>query len=398
MLNSADEIIVSREPGLPPHLYIHVPFCSSKCDYCDFASVAGAHPDTVELVFAGIRSELTAWARAGLHGVLDSVYVGGGTPSLHADRVADLVRFVSDSFIVRDNAEVTIEANPDSVDTGRVRALREAGATRMSVGVQSFANRELSVLGRRHDASAALQACEIVTAQGLDLSVDLICGIPGQTSDSWVRSVETAIRCGAVHLSVYPLSIEDGTPLQVAVDNGLLPPVDDDVSSMYMVIAEELLAAAGFVRYEIANYAAGPENRARHNIAYWTGRQYIGVGPGAHGMVDGSVAAAIGLAHGVPPESRVRFSASPEIERWLMGDGGGVEVLSAADALREDAMLGMRLLEGITEKLAVDAGVETVLEELVDLGLVRHHGGRWSCTDRGWLLGNEVFSAIWNRE
>lgn len=397
MLIPAHEPDASAEAALPPHLYIHVPFCASKCDYCDFASVAGAHPDTVELVFAGIRSELTAWSRAGLPGVLDTVYVGGGTPTLHPDHVSNLIEFITETFIVRSDAEITVEANPDSVALRKVAQLRAVGTTRMSLGVQSMSDRELRVLGRKHDSAAALAAAEAIVTEGLDLSADLICGIPGQTADSWVRSLEAVVSTGAAHISVYPLSIEDGTALQVAVDNGLVPAVDEDASATMMRIAEESLALRGFERYEVANYAAGERFRSRHNAAYWTGRQYMGVGPGAHGMVDGAVGAAVGLVHSVPHDSRVRYWAAGDIDRWLMGDGGGTEVLTAQESLREDAMLGMRLREGITDSLVDGASVRDVLEELAARGLVEYRDGRWVCTARGWLLGNEVFSAIWNR-
>lgn len=397
MLKDEDGFDAVGGPGLPAHLYVHVPFCASKCDYCDFASVAGAHPDTVELVFAGIRSELAAWGRASLPGVIETVYFGGGTPSLHTDHVIRVLDLITETFVVHPGAEITVEANPDSIPRLAARSLRDAGVTRVSVGVQSFSERELRVLGRRHDARAATMACEAVVAEGLDLSVDLICGIPGQSADSWVRSLGMVGETKAVHASIYPLSIEDGTPLQVAVDNGLLPAVDDDAAAEHMVIAEDVLGSQGFERYEIANYAKSSGNRARHNTAYWTGRSYIGVGPGAHGMVELPVARAAGYQlDGGEPDSRVRYHASKDIELWLTGEGGGIEILAVADALREDAMLGMRMSDGITDALAAAAGVSGVLAKLERRGLVTHEGGRWGCTRRGWLLGNEVFSAIWN--
>lgn len=398
MLNPDHEPAVQAGAALPSHLYVHVPFCASKCDYCDFASVAGAHPDTVELVFAGIRSELTAWSRAGLPGVLDTVYVGGGTPSLHPDHVSALIEFITETFIVRSDAEITVEANPDSVDPGTVAQLRAAGATRMSLGVQSMSDSDLRLLGRRHDARAARIACDVIVDEGLDLSVDLMCGIPGQTVDAWIRSLDAAVATGAVHVSVYPLSIEDGTALQVAVDNGLVPAVDEDAAASMMEIAEESLARRGFERYEVANYAAHARFRSRHNRAYWTGRQYMGVGPGAHGMVDGGVGCAVGLVHSVPHDSRVRFWAAGDVDRWLMGDGGGIEILTPREAAREDAMLGMRIREGIADELARRAGVRDVLTELAARDLVVYRDRRWTCTPRGWLLGNEVFSAVWGGE
>lgn len=385
-------------PALPAHLYVHIPFCASKCDYCDFASVASASPHIVTAVFAGIRTQIQGWERSGLPGVLDTIYVGGGTPSLHAEKVADLIGFIRHTLVVHPAAEITVEANPDSLTRDACERFARTGVTRLSVGVQSFSDHELRVLGRRHDASQALEACHMVIDAGLSLSVDLMCAIPGQTSASWADTLRIAVSTGAKHLSVYPLAIEPDTPMQVACDAGLLPAVDSDVAAEHMVMAEQALARADMTRYEIANYTAGPEHMSRHNRAYWTGRPYAGVGPAAHGMVGGSVAVAMGLVPNAEAGVRVRYGNAAAIDDWLVGRGDSFEVLDAGDALREDAMLGMRLAEGIPDSLAEDANAVTALETLENDGLVEHRGGRWRATRRGWLLGNEVFARIWNAD
>jgi oxygen-independent coproporphyrinogen-3 oxidase len=187
----------------------------------------------------------------------------------------------------------------------------------------------------------------------------------------------------------------------VAVDAGLLAEPGEDVAAELMTLAVEALAAQDLERYEVANYASDPAHRSRHNTAYWTGRDYIGIGPGAHGMLGGAVARAVGIAGdtAATPHAgagdRVRYSGSSDIERWLMGAGGSVEVLSRQEALREDAMLGLRLTEGIPEALAQAAGVTDALESLATDGLVECREDRWRTTRRGWLLGNEVFGRIW---
>ncbi len=286
-------------PALPSHLYVHVPFCASKCDYCDFASVPCADPAIVRAVFAGIRTQLLGWQRSGLDGVLDTVYFGGGTPSLCSGEVSDLLVFIKDTFVVHPVAEITVEANPDSVSPKTVHGLAAAGVTRVSVGVQSLADKDLRVLGRRHDSEAALRACDTVLDAGLDLSVDLMCAIPGQSRSSWADTLRRAADVGARHVAVYPLSIEPSTPMHVAVESGLLAEPDPDTAADHMMLAAESLAFHGFERYEVANYATDAAHRSRHNTAYWTGRSYIGVGPGAHGMVDGRVAVQTGLAETV---------------------------------------------------------------------------------------------------
>lgn len=392
------DFAAASAPSLPAHLYVHVPFCASKCAYCDFASVPGPRPELVAAVFAGIRSQLVVWQRHGLDGVLETVYVGGGTPSLCSTDVVRLLAFLRREFVVHPAAEVTVEANPDSLDVDTALRLAEAGVTRVSVGVQSFSDEELRILGRRHDAHRAAAACDAVLAAGLDLSVDLICGVPGQTRAVWADTLRRTAESGAGHVSVYPLSIEQGTPMHAAIDAGLLDDVDPDVAADHLLLAAGALGYHGFDRYEVANYAIDEAHQSRHNTAYWTGREYLGVGPGAHGMVSGRVAVAAGLIETADPFCRVRYANASEIDEWLVVRGDEVEVLTEAEALREDAMLGMRMTRGITDALARRAGVVEILESLVDPGLVEHVAGRWRTTTRGWLLGNEVFGRIWDGE
>jgi len=388
-------------PHVPAHLYVHVPFCASKCDYCDFASVAGADEDFVEVVFAGIRTQVTTWARSGLDGVIETVYFGGGTPSLHPEQVLRTLAHIRDTLVVHPNAEITVEANPDSLPAQVAGAFAAQGVTRVSVGVQSFDDHVLRVLGRRHDAVSARRACQAVIDAGMDLSVDLMCGVPGQTITSWSETLARAAATGAHHASVYPLTIEDGTPMSAAVSAGLLPEPNQDEAADMMVLAEATLGYHGLSRYEVANYAESRGHESRHNTAYWTGRPYAGLGPGAHGMLDAATARAVGLLSDADEGvARVRYGNAASIADWLVGQGDSVETLTNAEARREDVMLGMRLTRGVSAADVDAARLNRVMTSLGEDGLVEPEAGprggaRWKTTRRGWLLGNEVFGRIW---
>ena len=399
---SVTEFGETDAPGMPAHLYFHVPFCRSKCSYCDFNSFAGAGPAEVAAVFTGMKAEVRRWAYASLPGVIETVYVGGGTPSLHAEHVGELLEYVASELTVRTDAEITVEANPDSLSPAALDALIRGGANRISVGVQAFDDRVLKLLGRRHDARQARSALSAVREAEVELSVDLICGVPGQSAASWAESLEEALDSGSQHLSVYPLAVEDGTPLAVAVAAGPMPEPDPDVAAEMMLVAEKRLAEAGIVRYEVANYAA-PGHESRHNSAYWTGRSYVGTGPGAHGMLTPRVASVVGLllANGAntPADvARVRYANECQVDAWLTGSIGDVELLTATEAAREDVMLGMRLVRGVLAAQVSAAGLDDVLRSLAVDGLTALVDGRWCTTQRGWLLGNEVFGRIWAGE
>lgn len=390
-------------PSLPAHLYVHVPFCASKCGYCDFASVSDAPANIINAVFTGIRTQITRWSLAALDGVLETIYVGGGTPSCHPGDVVRVLDHIRDHLPVQADAEITVEANPDSLTEDVVRQFAGAGATRISVGVQSFDDAVLRVLGRRHDARRAWDACMTVRDAALDLSVDLICGVPGQSITSWSETLAKAAATGAVHASVYPLSIEDATPMQVAISAGLLGEPDPDLAAEMMILAENTLGYYALGRYEVANYADSRAHESRHNTAYWLGRQYIGVGPGAHGMLDAATAHVAGLVEfNDTSTARVRYANADSIDEWLVGAGDTQEQLTATDAAREDVMLGMRLVRGVPAAQVRAAGLTAVLESLAADGLVElatdavsKPGPNWRTTRRGWLLGNEVFSRIW---
>jgi oxygen-independent coproporphyrinogen-3 oxidase len=392
----------------PVSIYVHVPFCVSKCAYCDFYSQAGGRELHAPFVDAALF-EAGHWSHYDLLDDVPTLYIGGGTPTLLGDELVRLVTGLLETANVRPDAEITVETNPETTDAALVATLIEAGVTRFSVGVQSFDDDVLKTLGRCHDAKRAREATRILRESGAAFSVDLICGVPGQTPASWDATLEEAVRCGARHLSVYPLSVEEGTPLAASIAEGRVPAPDPDEAADMMLAAEVALAAAGMPRYEVASYAQ-PGHEARHNLVYWTGGSYLGVGPHAASMLTEAqyrrVAEGEGWEsphQGEPATARVRFTREVPLADYLrrpLAAPAPLEFLSAAEAAREDAMLGMRLATGITAAQASAAGVLEVLAELDGQGLVRvgetpDGEAVWSTTEQGWLLGNRVFGAIW---
>ncbi len=334
---------------------------------------------------------------------LTTVYLGGGTPTVLGERLLDVLEATRRHFGWTADAEVTAEANPESLDHAGARRLAEAGVTRVSLGVQSLDDEVSRVLGRPHDGAQALEACAAARDARLALALDLICGVPGQTADSWRRTLEAALGVGPAHVSVYPLTLEEGTPLAAEVSRGAIAEPDPDAAAAMMLEAAELLPWAGLLRYEVANYAA-TGHESRHNTAYWTGRSYLAVGLGGHGMLSAAQARTAGLVGDeVAEDARVRYanqtppseepSASPAAAAALC------EVLTAAEAKREDVMLGLRMTRGVTDAAVEAAGLAAALEPLVAEGLLERTGtglaSRWRTTERGWLLGNVVFEAAW---
>lgn len=384
-------------------IYIHVPFCASRCAYCDFLSTP-VFPggDVAHRLFesycSAVMRDVRQWASAGVLGEVPTIYIGGGTPSVLGADLPRLVRELRLLSGVTDGTRINVEANPDSLDAELVGALADAGVSRVSLGVQSLDDDILAWLGRRHDVAQALKAAALLRSSGMEFSVDIMCGIPMQSSGSWEWTVADAIGTGAGHVSVYPLSVEESTPLFDRVESGHVPDVDPDAAAEQMTYAASALRAAGFERYEIASYAM-PGRECAHNVRYWTGGAYVGIGPSAASML---------RSGDVPPEwelgqdaARVRFTMCADLDAFLAGDlarPAEFETLSAELAAREDAMLGMRLSQGITAELAEAAQATEALRELSEAGLVEFAGGRWRMTERGWLLGNEVFMRMWTQD
>jgi len=364
-------------------LYLHIPFCTSRCSYCDFETEAVAADDPViDSYVEQLVQEIQAAARADLLGRIKTIYVGGGTPShMGARRLEPLIHELSYYIDMNEVVEFTVEANPDSVTAMLVHDLRAYGVNRFSLGVQSFQDDELITLGRIHTADKAHDAIKSALQQCHNVSIDLICGIPGQDLSSWHETLDAALEHDITHISVYPLTIEDETPLARAITSGRLQEADEDLQAEMMLAAQERLAQAGFVRYEVASYARH-NHCCHHNIAYWTGVPYLGLGKHAAGM---------------------RMNPLTGNRERLYG-GTVSETLSPVHAALEDIMLGMRLAQGVSQTNLnaciskhpeLDVAIMKTFRELVGLGLLEKTQTHYVPTTHGWLLGNELFSRIW---
>ena len=384
-------------------LYVHVPFCVCKCAYCDFASRAVAERDDVFGRYVQtLRAQIERFGSAGLLSTCATAYVGGGTPSLLGPSllgglVSEMRRWCPEL------TELTCEANPDSLSDELLATIREAGATRLSIGVQSLQDGELKALGRVHDARAARERVTAAVATGLDVSVDLMCAIPLQTPDSWRDTLGQVVALEPDHVSVYPLAIEEGTPFWERYGDSDPAWNGEDVQAERMETAASILGAAGYVRYEVASYARA-DKACRHNQAYWTGASYLGLGVAASSMFDAETYRAVRRIMTQLPAvdddvARVRMTNVDDIDRMAEGQGLGnlgydLELLDARQAIAEDLMLGMRLSEGVDERLASKCPPE-VWSDLIERGLVTKRGSRMVSTHRGWLLGNELYGTLW---
>ncbi|MDO4533834.1 MAG: radical SAM family heme chaperone HemW, partial [Coriobacteriia bacterium] len=263
-------------------LYVHLPFCKRRCRYCDFATEAIAADDArIDEYVERLVLEIRRAGRAGLLGQVKTVYIGGGTPSyVGLSRLSMLLYTISLSMHLTPEVECTMEANPESLSANMVRDLWALGVNRLSLGVQSFDDRVLATLGRVHDAQRARDAVKMAQERFENISIDLICGIPGQTKKSFEADVRTALELGVKHVSIYPLAIEEGTPFDAMVESGEIAEPDPDAQADMMEAAAGILAAAGMHRYEVASYAY-PGFESQHNQAYWTGKPYLGIGRSA---------------------------------------------------------------------------------------------------------------------
>lgn len=357
-------------------LYIHIPFCKSKCAYCDFYSIerSEGHMDAyVGALTAALRS---AASKAEDH-LVDTIYFGGGTPTfLGAKRLATLLETVLSSFNVAPKAEITTEANPESArNADDLQTLRSAGFNRVSLGMQSANDAELRAIGRVHTAADTAAAVDAARHAGFaNLSLDLIYGLPGQTRSRWRENLAAAVALAPEHLSCYALKVEPGTPLYALRDSASLPD-DDAQADMYLDAADDL-AAQGYAQYEISNFArAGCESR--HNLKYWTLGEYLGFGPGAHSDFDGR-----------------RFAVKRDLNAFLAGHTVYSEdtVIPPREREAERVMLGLRLARGLPA--ATLAGAETVLWECAAHGLAEQVDGHWRLTPRGFLVSNAVILRV----
>ena len=363
-------------------VYVHVPFCASRCGYCDFNTYTATEA-TQEGYVEAVLAELRLADKAISPARVDTVFVGGGTPTLlPADDLARILDAIDSTWGLADGAEVTTEANPESVSPESLRALRRAGYTRISLGMQSAAPGVLAILDRRHTAGRAPQAAVEAREAGFEhVNLDLIYGTPGETADDFAASLDTVVRAGVDHVSAYSLIVEDGTRMAARMRRGELPYPSDDVAADRYLAADETLSRAGFDWYEVSNWATTPDARCRHNMLYWTGGDWWGLGPGAHSHVGG--VRWWNVKHPSAYAQRLSEGVSP---------GHGRELLTPADQHMEDVMLRVRLAEGLPLATLDEigrAGAEKALED----GLLEPDGyaaGTVRLTLRGRLLADAV--------
>ena len=346
--------------GVPFGVYIHVPFCASRCGYCAFNTYTSGQlgGDLREAYVQAARAEIRAAARflAPHAPPVHTVFVGGGTPTeLDPADLCSLIAAVRDQFDVIDDVEITIEANPDSVDRITLDALRAAGVTRMSFGMQSVRTHVLAVLERSHTPGAAAEAVRHAHAAGFEhVSLDLIYGTPGETDADWQASLGAALAAQPDHISAYALTIEPSTRLAARVRRGQVPEPDEDTLVRRYAMADELLSRAGYAWYELSNWARGTSAQCRHNLGYWRSHDWWGIGPGAHGHLSGT---------------RWCNVAHPAAYAAALAEGqlavDEYEVV-APDAQRvERVLLGVRLASGFAADFGVDVLNELLADDLV---------------------------------
>lgn len=371
-------------------LYLHIPFCERKCEYCDFTSVAGAAGS--EAYMAALSTEVRRLGERLGRLTLDTVFIGGGTPSLvDPALLAELVETVHATFAVSPRAEFTMEANPSSITAARARVWRDAGVNRISIGVQSLEADALKFLGRVHDADRALAAVAEVREAGFtSINCDLIYAVPGLGDTRWRRTLERVVAAGPTHISCYELTVEPGTPLHTSVRRGLVTPVDGPRSIRQHGIAVEVLEQAGYAQYEVSNFAT-PGEECRHNLVYWHNGYYAAAGVGAHGHLPVAAAAAIGIET-YPEAISVRYWHGRGIAAYgrdVRAEGlpvAGSEMVGAEMREQERVMLGLRLREGVR----IDPAIAAEARSLEGLGLIVIDGDRVRATARGEAVLNQV--------
>jgi putative oxygen-independent coproporphyrinogen III oxidase len=363
-------------------LYVHWPFCVSKCPYCDFNSHVRDSVDQAawrEALLRDLAHEAEAWP----HGPVSSIFFGGGTPSLmEPATVAALIESAGRHWGLAPGAEITLEANPSSVEAARFADLAAAGVNRVSLGLQSLDDDALAFLGRAHSADEGLAALATAQRHFARVSFDLIYALPGQSAAAWQAELNRALAMGTGHLSLYQLTIEPGTRFAALAAKGELARTDPDFAAELYELTQDLTAAAGLPAYEISNHAR-PGEESRHNLAYWRYRPYLGIGPGAHGRRGGLAT----VRHKKP-------------ENWLAAlkrNGHGLQeeaLLSPADAAAEALLMGLRLTEGVSTEGREDRIDRRAVERLEAQGLLARSYDRLRVLPPGMLLLDAILAEI----
>ncbi len=372
-------------------VYIHWPYCARICPYCDFNVVRdrGRTAEQAQLADAIVADLIAQRALTGPRRLL-SIFFGGGTPSLmDPAQVARVIQTARRLWSPVDDLEISLEANPTDAEAGRFPALAAAGVARLSLGVQSLHDEALALLGRNHDAGAARRAIAVAAATFPRLSVDLIYARPGQTVDDWRAELEDVLAMGPEHVSPYQLTIEAGTAFDRAVGRGTLIVPDEDRAHDLFETTQQVLEARGFDAYEVSNHARGEAARSRHNLVYWRGHDYVGVGPGAHGRLN-------------LPEGRVATTAHRKIADYIAavretGVGFEREALTPVEAAEERLLLGLRIDDGVAFDEVAVLGLSAEAAKVrrhVELGLLADDPLRLRATRAGRLVLDRLTGAL----
>jgi len=369
----------------PLGFYVHVPFCSVRCGYCDFNTYTatelgggGSQASYADTAIAEIR--LARRVLGDVDVPVETVFFGGGTPTLlPPDDLARILAAIREEFGLAPGAEVTTESNPDSVSPDDLAALLEAGFTRLSFGMQSAVPHVLATLDRTHDPARVPAVVEWARAAGFDkVSLDLIYGTPGESLADWQTSLDAALACRPDHVSAYALIVEEGTALARQIRRGQVPMTDDDDLADKYLLADQRLGEAGLSWYEVSNWASGPDQECRHNVLYWTGADWWGVGPGAHSHVGG--VRWWNVKHPTAYAGRLADGVSPAHAREVLGD---------EDRRVERVLLELRLASGLDPGVLDDSGRRQV-PDLLSRGLVVERDDRLVLTTAGRLLADGV--------
>jgi putative oxygen-independent coproporphyrinogen III oxidase len=373
-------------------LYVHWPYCARICPYCDFNVYAAKDRASGPLVEAIAADISVHRARMPQHGGLDTIYFGGGTPALlRPDELGRLLFAASETFGIRNGAEITLEANPNDVLRADLAGLQRAGVTRLSIGVQSLRDSALAFLGRDHDAASAAEAVRRALKVFGSVSIDLIYARPGQSPASWEAELGDALALGAPHLSLYELTFEPRTPFGLAAQRGDIAPMGDDAQADLYELTQAITSAAGLPAYEVSNHAASADHQSRHNLIYWRGGDWIGVGPGAHGRL--SVG---GGRYASEAERRPEaYMANVQALQNGWGDAARLEPLEIA---REILAMGLRAAEGVDlRRVEVVSGQPVprdAIEVFVDKGWAEMVGAELRLTPSGRLLADAITAAL----
>lgn len=375
-------------PKKPVGIYIHIPFCASKCGYCDFYSRAGCDhlmPEYHEALLSHIEES----AASINHYEVDTVYFGGGTPSYYgADRIVEILDVLKLNGNLRADAEITVECNPDSINYNALKLLHEEGVNRISLGVQTTDDNLLKIIGRRHTYSQAVRAVNDAREAGFDnISIDLMYGLPTQTKDDWAYTLAKASELHTEHISMYGLKLEKGTPMYREYRNSPVLPDDDEQADMYFY-GSQMLEHYGYHQYEISNFCA-PGFISRHNMKYWCLDDYMGFGPGAHSCI-----------------GRLRYSYIKDMRAYIAGVARGTSLIDEYENIdtlersTEYIMLGMRTAKGISERdyrtlcQADWRPIEKTLKIFESKGWTESNGNRWHFTVPGYLLSNQLINIL----